>query len=146
MDDQLQAVRHVVVDHQRVDEQEYGVGFALPFFVDAGSFAVAAGLVFLITGQFRAKRADGAEPAKKVAWGTEIKEGFLWLWRHPLLRPMAIILGLMNALGSVTGATFILFAQEVLGVDAFTFAILGMAVALTVTGCGAIAASRSLAC
>jgi MFS family permease len=40
---------------------------------------------------------------------------------------MAIILGLMNALGSVTGATFILFAQEVLGVDAFTFAILGMA-------------------
>lgn len=29
------------------------IGFALPFFVDAGSFAVAAGLTFMISGQHR---------------------------------------------------------------------------------------------
>jgi len=98
-----------------------GIGFALPFFVDAGTFAVAAGLVFLITGQFRAKRADGAEPAKKVAWGTEIKEGFLWLWRHPLLRPMAIILGFLNAAGMMMFSTFILFAQEDLDLESGLF-------------------------
>ena len=38
---------------------------------------------------------------------------------------MAIILGLMNGLFAVTMATFVLFAQEVLGVSALTFAILG---------------------
>ena len=94
--------------------------FALPFFVDAGTFAVAAGLVFLISGDFRTKKVDTG----KVEWRKEISEGFGWLWRHPLLRPMAIILGLLNGLGMVTFATLVLFAQEVLNVDAFAFALL----------------------
>ncbi len=99
-----------------------GILFALPFFFDAGTFAVAAGLVFLVTGDFRSHK-DGTQGS--VQWRKEIGEGFGWLWRHPLLRPMAIILGLLNGLGMVTFATFVLFAQEVLGVDAFIFAIIG---------------------
>jgi hypothetical protein len=99
-----------------------GLLFALPFFFDAGTFAVAAGLVFLVTGDFRSHK-DGTQGS--VQWRKEIGEGFGWLWRHPLLRPMAIILGLLNGLGMVTFATFVLFAQEVLGVDAFIFAIIG---------------------
>ncbi|MEX1207702.1 MAG: MFS transporter [Acidimicrobiia bacterium] len=98
-----------------------GIGFALPFFIDAGTFAVAAGLVFLITGQFRAKRADGAAPGKKVAWKAEIKEGFLWLWQHPLLRPMAIVLGFLNAGAMMMFSTFILFAQEDLDLETGLF-------------------------
>ena len=100
-----------------------GIGFALPFFLDSATFAVAAGLIFLISGDFRTNRAG--EMAEKVDWRGEIKEGWDWLWHHPLLRPMAIILGFMNGLMSITMATFVLFAQEVLGVSAFTFAILG---------------------
>jgi MFS family permease len=102
------------------------VAFALPFFFDAGTFAIAAVLIFFLAGDFRVKRdlAEGA--SEKVDWWGEIKEGVAWLWHHPLLRPMAIILGIMNGLGSVTFATLILFAQESLNVDAFTFAILGM--------------------
>ena len=88
------------------------VGFAVPFFVDAGSFAAAAGLVFLITGTFRRPRKTEAQSGAKVNWRGEIKEGFQWLWHHPVLRPMAIILGLLNALGMMVFATFILFAQE----------------------------------
>ena len=88
------------------------VGFAVPFFVDAGSFAAAAGLVFLITGTFRRPRRTEAQSGAKVNWRGEIKEGFQWLWHHPVLRPMAIILGLLNALGMMVFATFILFAQE----------------------------------
>ena len=99
-----------------------GILFALPFFVDAGTFAVAAGLVFLIAGDFRTHK--NGSPGK-IQWRAEIAEGFGWLWRHPLLRPMAIILGLMNGIGMVTFATFVLFAQEVLGTSALTFAILG---------------------
>jgi len=96
-----------------------GVGFALPFFVNAGGFAVAAGLVFLIAGQFRARGAAAA-PAPGN-WKGEMKEGFLWLWRHELLRPMAIILGLLNALGMMVWATFVLFAQEDLDLETGLF-------------------------
>ena len=41
------------------------VAFALPFFVDAGSFAVAAGLVFMLTGNFR--RPPAATPERRSA-------------------------------------------------------------------------------
>lgn len=111
------------------------IGFAVPFFFDMGTFAVAAAFIFVLTGTFASPKAaalpnaDGA-PVKKATFWEDIKEGVSWLWKHPLLRPMAIILGLLNGLGSVTMATFILFAQEVLGVDAFTFAFLGMAGAI----------------
>ncbi len=99
-----------------------GLGFALPFFLDAGTFAVAAGLVFMIHGNFKTHE-EGELPAK-IEWRKEISEGWNWLWHHPLLRPMAIILGFMNGLMSITMATFVLFAQEVLNVSAFTFALL----------------------
>jgi MFS family permease len=106
-----------------------GIAFSVPFFFDAGTFAVAAALVWLISGVFRA---DGAAEAanSKVDWRGEISEGFGWLWRHPLLKPMAIILGLMNGLGMVTAATLVLFAQEVLGTTAFQFALLGTGAAI----------------
>jgi len=87
------------------------LGFAIPFFVDAGSFAAAAGLVFLISGSLR-RPARSQSHGTRPAWRTEIKEGFLWLWRHPVLRPMAVILGGLNALGMMVFSTFILFAQE----------------------------------
>jgi len=98
-----------------------GIGFALPFFVDAGSFAVAAGLVFLITGEFKARKKTQAQAGARVDWKGEIKEGFLWLWKHPVLRPMAVILGLLNALGMMIFSTFILFAQENLDLETGLF-------------------------
>ncbi|MCL1693780.1 MAG: MFS transporter [Actinomycetia bacterium] len=106
-----------------------GVAFALPFFFDAASFAISAALLLLVAGSFRVDRSE-AELEAKVDWWGEIKEGVTWLWRHPLLRPMAIILGFLNALIAVTVATFVLFAQEILGVTAFVFAILGAAGAI----------------
>ncbi len=89
-----------------------GIGFALPFFVDAGTFAVAAALVFVITGDFRNRQKTAAQSGKTIDWKGEIGEGFRWLWKHPVLRPMAIILGLLNGLGMMTFSVFVLFAQE----------------------------------
>jgi MFS family permease len=86
-----------------------GIGFAVPFFFDAGSFAVAAGLVFLMAGSFRPQ---GEQKTGPVDWRGEIKEGFNWLWHHPVLKPMAIVLGLLNGLGMMVFATLVLFAQE----------------------------------
>ena len=100
-----------------------GVAFALPFFVDAGSFFAAAALVALIPGVFRAAVPEGA-PADAGNWRSELKEGFAWLWKNPVLRTMAIALGLMNLATNISGAVFVLFAQDVLHVSARTFSFM----------------------
>jgi len=103
-----------------------GVAFFVPFALDSLSFAVAAGLVALVAGQFRARPVlvDGQQAAPN--WKSELKEGVRWLWRHPVLRTLAIVLGMLNAIANLETATLVLFAQEVLHTTAFEFAILSM--------------------
>ncbi|MFM2077862.1 MAG: hypothetical protein RJA49_1752, partial [Actinomycetota bacterium] len=120
------------------------VGFSLPFFVDAGSFFVAAALVAAIPGTFRAVHPDG--DVARPPWKTELKEGFRWLWHHPLLRSMAIILGVMNMASNLSGAMFLLFSQDVLNITPLTFTMMafGFAVGAIVGGYAAPWLSRTL--
>ena len=99
------------------------IAFSIPFFVDAGTFAVAAALLFMISGQFRPK-VDPEDPPPERNFKQELKDGVSWLWQHPLFRPMAIALGIINALFQLSLATAVLFAQEVLELDATEFGIL----------------------
>ena len=99
------------------------LAIALPFFVDAGTFFFCAGLIASLTGTFKPAIVKG----ERLSFRTEMREGFTWLWNHKLLRSMAIILGLLNFCGSITGAIYILFAQEVLHTSVFIFAVLGTA-------------------
>jgi MFS family permease len=119
------------------------VAFSLPFFVDAGTFFLAAAMVMLIPGSFRAEREDlEARPSFR----SELGEGVRWLMGHSLLRPMAIILGVMNAAAMITGATLVLFAQEVLDIGPFLFTVLffGGAIGGLIGGNVAPAVSRRL--
>ena len=100
-----------------------GVAVYLPFFIHSSTFFIAAGLISLIVTIPRS--VSEPEVKTKVNFRAEIKEGFSWLWSHSLLRPMAIILGMLNLVGSITAATFILFSQEILQTSVFEFAILG---------------------
>ena len=102
-----------------------GIAIFIPFFFDAVSFFFAVALIASLKGTFKPVADD--KPREKINFKAEIKEGYVWLWAHPLLRPMAIILGSMNGLATMVGATFILFAQEVLQTSVFTFAVLGTA-------------------
>ncbi|MCL1598734.1 MAG: MFS transporter [Actinomycetia bacterium] len=104
--------------------------FAIPFFFDAGTFAISAALIFALSGVFRVESAAESAGEKRASFWEEIKEGVRWLWAHPLLRPMAIILGLLNGLFAVMSATMVLFAQEALLVTTTTFAFLMMAGAI----------------
>ncbi|MGA7096597.1 MAG: MFS transporter [Acidimicrobiia bacterium] len=103
------------------------VAFSLPFFLDAGSFAVASALVFAIGGQFMARKTDeelAAETASKPSFWEELKQGVKWLWGHQLFRPMAISLGIMNGMFTLAAATYVLFVQEILNLDAAAFGAL----------------------
>ncbi len=102
-----------------------GAGLALPFVVGGGGFAVAAAVVFTIAGSFR-------PPVEGPRRGLhrEIAEGFRWLWRHRLLRSLAISLGVLNASSALATAVFVLFGQEVAGLDAAGFGLLTTGAAL----------------
>ena len=104
------------------------IAIFLPFFVDAVTFFLAAALIAGMKPTVKS-----FEPETKsgpIDFRAEIKEGFSWLWSHTLLRPMAIILGLLNAIASLSAAVYILFAQEVLNTTVFIFAVLGTAAAV----------------
>lgn len=104
------------------------VAIFLPFFVDAATFFVAAALIATMKPTVKSFKPE--QKSGPMNFRAEIKEGFTWLWRHDLLRPMAIILGLLNGIAGISGAIFILFAQEVLKTSVFVFAILGTAAAV----------------
>ena len=101
-----------------------GIAIFLPFFVNAGTFFVAAALIATLSGSFAAK-ANPLSSNQQKNWRIELKEGLSWLWRHQLLRPLAIILGLINGLAAMSAAAYILFAQETLKTSVLEFAILG---------------------
>jgi len=105
------------------------VALALPFFVDAVTFLVSAVLILAIAGDFRTKQAM-AGAKEKIDWWGEIKEGLGWLWRHRLLRSLAVILGIMNGLFMMTMSTYVFFVQEILGLSASQFGLLMTAGAL----------------
>jgi len=104
------------------------VAIFLPFFFDAATFFIAAALIATMKPTVKSFKPENK--SGPINFRAEIKEGFAWLWRHELLRPMAIILGLINGIAGLTGAIFILFAQEVLKTTVFIFAILGTAAAV----------------
>ena len=119
------------------------VGFALPFIVDAGTFAASAALVFSIAVTGKPARADaGTRPQ----WRAEIAEGFRWLWHHPVLRTMAVSLGALNLWSNVSFAVFVIYAQEVLDTSTTAFALLAAAPAIggVVGGWGAPGVTKRL--
>lgn len=117
-----------------------GVSFILPIMLDASTFFVAAGLMMLIPGTFTSKAVQ-ARLEVPNDWKHELREAFMWLRRHPLLWPMAMILAALNLIGSLGTSSLILFAQEVLETSPLEFAILttGGAVGGII---GGLAASR----
>jgi predicted MFS family arabinose efflux permease len=89
------------------------IAAALPFGVNAATFAVAAALIASI----RPVPAPtvGSPPRRHL--GAEIAEGLRWLWRHRLLRTLAISMGLGNVVFGAAFAVFVLYARERLGLS-----------------------------
>jgi predicted MFS family arabinose efflux permease len=99
----------------------FGVAVAVPFLLDAGTFAAAAALILALRGGFRPERSEGAPPTTLTA---EIGEGLRWLWNHRLIRTLAIMLGVFSMTFAATQAIFVLFAQDILGLGSFGYGVL----------------------
>ena len=115
-----------------------------PFLLDAVSFGVGAALIAAIRGRFRPARApsagrsllSGARGARRPEAPTrlraEIAEGLRWVWRSRVIRTLAVMAGVVNAVYGAGLAVMVLYAQDVLGLDALGYGLLLAAVAVGV--------------
>jgi MFS family permease len=81
------------------------VALAAAFGLPAAAYLVGAGCLALIAGSFRP-----AHQGPPTRLRDEIAEGVRFLWGHPVLRPLAFMLGVGNMAYAAYGAVFVLFA------------------------------------
>jgi MFS family permease len=82
-------------------------GLAVALGVPAAAYLVGAGCLALIVGSFRAA---GAGPAGSTRLRDDVAEGTRFVWRHPVLRPLAVMLGAQNMAWSAGFSVFVLYA------------------------------------
>ncbi|MEV6866179.1 MFS transporter [Streptosporangium subroseum] len=95
----------------------FAVAVALPFGMDAGSFALSAAL--LATLPRRGRRQIEHPPMR-----TAIADGLRWLARHRLLRTLAVLLGVNTFCGQLGNVTLVLLATQTLRLDARGYGLL----------------------
>lgn len=90
-----------------------GLALAVPFLFNAGLLAVSAALLFALAGTYRPRGAEAS--TGRIAWRAEIGTGFRWLWNHPVLRALALLLGALNLASAMVFPLLVLYTQDVLG-------------------------------
>jgi MFS family permease len=88
-----------------------------PFYLNAAAFALAALTIWLIVLPPR------IAPPKR-SWRVETMEGLAWLWTRPVLRRLALSLGVINGLSTLALVVLVLVSQERLGLSASGFGLL----------------------
>lgn len=101
---------------------------AAPFLGTAIGFALAAGLVLAVPGRFRAKRT--APTTLPTTLRADIREGLRWLWRHPMLRDLTILSGLIAAFMSMATSLTVLYALHTLRLSPSLYGILFIAMGI----------------
>lgn len=79
-------------------------GTAVALGAPAALWAVALGALLLVRGRFRIERAG------RTTMRADIAEGLRFLWRHRLLRTLAVMVGGFNLATNATFAIFVLYA------------------------------------
>lgn len=107
----------------------FGLAAALPFGVDAASFALSAALLLPLRGDFRPRsEAPASTPTVSAnslaSLRRDTAEGVRWLWRHQLLRRLCLVAAISNLVGGGVIAILVLFARDALGLDSMGFALL----------------------
>jgi MFS family permease len=99
---------------------------AAPFIGSAVGFALAAFLVLAVPGRFRAVRTATAPTTLRA----DIGEGLRWLWRHPVLRGLTILSGLIAGFMSMATSLNVLYALNTLHLSPSMYGILFIAMGI----------------
>ena len=86
-------------------------------FVDAGSFLVSAAALSVIRSSFDAPEEPGATPPQGSAVRSllaDVREGLAYVWSHPVLRSISIMMALINLVYTTTDTQLVLFAKRAL--------------------------------
>lgn len=106
----------------------FAAAAAVPFGIDAATFAVSGLLLATLPGSYRA--AAGAE---RQTLRRDIAAGLRWLWGHRVIRSFAIGAAGLNITFTAAASLLVLFAQDELGVgdSGFGWLLAAMAVGST---------------
>lgn len=88
---------------------------------DALSFLASALLVAAIRTRFRVEKED---EARGYGLRREVVEGLRYVWGHPVLRGVSVIMGLVNCVGFTVYAQLVLFAKVRLAASDFKVGLL----------------------
>jgi predicted MFS family arabinose efflux permease len=93
------------------------VGAPLSVLIDAVSYLVSGLIIWTV-------RVEEPAPTtvERHLW-TELREGFVWVYRHPMLAPMAIITHVWFVFNSMLTTVFVLFALREADIGAFALGI-----------------------
>jgi MFS family permease len=83
-----------------------GVALAMAFGLPAAAYLAGAGCLALVAGSFRPA---GAGPAGSTRLRDDIAEGVRFLWGNPVLRTLAVMLGVTNMAFTAHEAVLVLF-------------------------------------
>jgi MFS family permease len=101
----------------------FGLAIAVPFGVDAVTFALAVLVMGFMSGSYQpaaAAAVSGPRPSMRAS----LAEGIRWLWNQRLLRTLAIISTALGTASFIGNAVFVIFATDELGLSEFGFGLL----------------------
>lgn len=96
------------------------VGF--PFGVNAAALAIAALLVAQI--RIPVPTIDVTRLTSERSFAQELKQGIRWLISHPLIRTLAIMLGVVNMTSMFGGSILVKYSADILGVTGRGYGLL----------------------
>lgn len=99
---------------------------ALPFGIDAATFAGSCVLLLYVGCSFRAQDADRVRTRIRA----DVGEGLRWLWAHRLLRTLALLLAVFNGAFAAAEAVLVLYVLEVLHLPGVAYPLLLIALAI----------------
>jgi MFS family permease len=85
------------------------VPLATLMLLDSFSFVISALSIALITISFNQSK-DGQEERKHIL--QDVVEGLRYVWRHPVLRNISLMMALVNFVSATEGAQLVLFAKD----------------------------------
>lgn len=91
----------------------------LPFLIAAALYLLTIVMLTMLTGSFRAESA-----ADTGSLGRRMTRGLTYVWRHPVLRPLALVVAAFSFVGEAGGAIFVILVTERIGLSNFQYGLL----------------------